>query len=53
MSIYEKMRKENSRSFRVKVEANIDLCSSCVFKNARSPEHFDPCSVNLDKRDIK
>jgi len=46
MSLYRELRKENSRCLRVKVEANIDPCASCVVKDCKSIYHCGKCPYN-------
>ena len=60
-SLYEELREQNPRKFKVDLDASLDFdirktvnaCSDCIVRDCRSPEHCDPCPVNPDRKRLK
>ncbi len=62
-NLYQELREENPRKFRVDIHNSLDTdinkrnksnpCSGCLVEFERSPEHCDPCLVNPDRERLK
>jgi hypothetical protein len=50
MSLYSNLREANSSCFNVRLEANIDLCETCIVKNEKSLEHCGDCEIYLSRK---
>lgn len=50
MSLYETLRKENDRNFRIRVNADIDPCERCVVDFDEYSEHCRDCPVNIERK---
>ena len=50
MSLYETLRNENKRQFRIRVEANIDPCENCIVEFSEDSEHCRDCPVKINKK---
>jgi len=54
MSLYSELKENGSRNFKIRLEANIDPCATCIVKDEKALEHCKGCSENVkDEKDLE